>query len=190
MKHILLFLVLVSTSALAARPPPISPQLAVPGFSQGKWNDVLTNAMEVMRKAMHKQGLKPEKMTREELQCAAAKMTRVTAQALVLFEQLATMKLESTMSPSELARMQDGVAYLQRLEDDWCNGQGGNTATVQRFIEKFRADNAPQAKSLFQRFNNAMKELEKKPSWSAADWALVVAVILAAAAADLITIPA
>jgi hypothetical protein len=183
--------VLLLGSPAVAAPPPISPLLPVPGISQAQKASIIESGMHYLREALGKARLDPAKLSRPELQCMAARFVTGGARALLLLEELVAAKLEGNLSPAQAQGMRDAIAYLEKLEDDWCNGQGGSSVRVEQAISSWRAANAPQAKSLIERAKEAIRELDAKPSdqWTAAEWALVGAIITAAVASELIPLP-
>jgi hypothetical protein len=185
MKPLALLCISLSVAAPAyAAPPPISPSLPIPGLDVIQKGRVINSAMTYMRDALERARLDPTRLSRPELQCMAARFVAGGARALLLLEELGAAKLESAASPAQLQGLRNAIAYLEALEQAWCGGSGGSTPRVEKAISDWRAAQNAQAKSLIDRMKSAARELDGKPAgeWTAAEWALVAAIIAAAMA--------
>lgn len=173
-----------------AAPIPLSPMLPVDGVTTEEWGHIVQPTMIIMREALTKYAPKWTPNQRE-LQCMAFRFARTMAQAAVVIEEVGAAKSGRPVDAGYIERHQKAVAYLAKLEDQWCNGQGGNTNQVASIMTQWRNDNALQAKSMVESIRDKIKGLDAKPvsSWTAAEWVMVGGIIVVAVGADLIPAP-
>ena len=121
----------------------------------------------------------------------AARFVTSAARAMLLLEEIAAATAGGTLGQARQRQLAEAIAYLRQLEEDWCGGQGGSSFRVQQAISSWQNANSPQAKSLLERTRAVAKGLDGKPTsqWTAAEWALVGAIIVAAVASELIPTP-
>ena len=173
-----------------AAPLPLSPILPVEGVTTQEWGHIVQPTMSIMREALAKYA-PTWAPTQREVQCMAFRFARTMAQAAVALEEMGAAKNSRAVDAAFIERHQKAVSYLAKMEDQWCNGQGGNTTQVSSIMTQWRNDNAPQAKSMVDSIRDRIKSLDAKPvsSWTAAEWVMVGAIIVVAVGSDLIPAP-
>jgi hypothetical protein len=148
-------------------PPTLTPSLPVPGASPATVREVVSVAMNELRKGVDGLKSKVDVMknpTQKELQCLAFTFSRMVSQAGLMLEDM----MVGRGRPANLVRvaeLQASATHFGKLEDDWCNGQGGKTERVKKFLEAYREKNAPMARALESPSKSVWETLQTSAFW-------------------------
>lgn len=142
--------VLFSMTAIAAPPPKLDPKMKIPGVSAAVAEELavvarakLVDGINQLERVVN---IRKPNPTDAELQCLAFTFARVTAQAAVLIDELWSAKKGIKVDMVRKGELQAAAKHYGSLEDQWCNGGGGKTSRVDRFLKAYHNANAPQAR--------------------------------------------